>query len=72
MTTAPVLVFSKEEYPTELTVDASNLACRAVLTQPQEQYLYPIAFYSKKFNQAEKNSSTTGREYLNIIYATEK
>ena len=72
MTTAPVLVFSKEEYPTELTVDTSNLACGAVLAQLQEQYSSAIFFCSSKFNQVEKNLSTTGREYLGMIYATEK
>jgi transposase InsO family protein len=49
--------------------DACQIAVGAVLTQLGVDGHQPIAFLSKKFNDAEKNYSTTEREILAIVHS---
>ncbi|XP_066964234.1 uncharacterized protein [Macrobrachium rosenbergii] len=51
----------------QLTTDASNVACGAVLEQVINGGPQPIAFFSKKFNPAETRYSTFDRE-LCVMY----
>lgn len=51
----------------ELHTDASNVALGGVLFQKVNGTNKPIAFYSRKFNSAERNYSATDREMLAIV-----
>jgi hypothetical protein len=60
------------EKPFILDTDASNYAAGAVLSQVQENGdERPCAYFSTKFNDAEKNYCTTQRELLAVILALE-
>lgn len=56
---------------TRLETDASNFAAGAVLTQAYEEagakQWHPIAFYSFKFEDAERNYTTSEQELLAIV-----
>ena len=51
----------------ELHTDASDKALSGVLFQKVNGVNRPVAFYSRRFNSAEENYSTTNRELLAII-----
>jgi transposase InsO family protein len=67
-----VLVFPDYALPFRIHTDASDLAAGAVLTQFKGGTERPVVFYSKKFNSAQKNYSTTERECLAVVWAVEK
>ena len=75
---APVLILPCEEKarsgeaPFVLQTDASGFAAGAVLMQDLGQGLQPISFLSRSFNPAEQNYSTTERELLAIVHATQE
>lgn len=50
-----------------LSVDASDVAVGAVLHQLVDNYMQPLAFYSKKLHSAETKYSTYDRELLAIF-----
>lgn len=58
--------FSK---PFVVTVDASNTACGAVLSQNVNGHDLPISFISKSFQKGELNKSTIEKELLAIHFA---
>lgn len=60
--------FSK---PFSIDIDASTVAMGAVLYQPEVSER-PICFAGKKFSSAEKNYSTTDREFCSLRWAVEK
>lgn len=58
--------------PFGLATDASNVGIGAVLFQTDEQGIErPVAFFSRVLNAAERNYSTTDRELLGIVEATD-
>lgn len=62
-----LLAFPRYECPLALFCDASNFAIGSVLQQKDSKLGWqPIAFYSKKLNNAQKNYSTYDRELLSI------
>lgn len=52
-----------------VTVDASNIACGAVLSQINDGNDLPICFISKSFQRGEMNKSTIEKELLAIHFA---
>nr|GFC55356.1 reverse transcriptase domain-containing protein [Tanacetum cinerariifolium] len=52
--------------------DASDFAVGAVLGQRIEKHFRPIHYASKTMNQAEANYTTTEKEMLAVVYASEK
>ena len=69
MTTAPVLLFPDFGRQFVLTTDASLVAVGGILQQDQGQGLQPLAYASKKLNNAETRYSAYERELLGIVWA---
>jgi hypothetical protein len=69
MTTAPVLLFPDFHRQFVLTTDASLVAVGGILQQDQGQGLQPLAYASKKLNNAEVRYSAYERELLGIVWA---
>ncbi|UYV84724.1 hypothetical protein LAZ67_X003220 [Cordylochernes scorpioides] len=63
---ATLLSYPNSELPLSLCTDASNWAIGAVLQQYENETWKPIAFFSKKLNESQKNYSTYDRELLSI------
>jgi hypothetical protein len=61
----PVLAYPNPEIPYELISDASVTGCGAVLVQDGK----PVAYFSSKFSDAERNYTTGEQELLGIIKA---
>ena len=73
MVTAPILVFPDWNKEFHVHVDASSISLGIVLAQSSEGNIdHPIAFTSRKLSTAEKNSTTTEREGLSMVYALHK
>lgn len=69
LATAPVLQLPDFELPFVLTTDASSAAVGAILEQDQGKGLRPVAFASRKLNNAESRYSAYERELLGIVWA---
>ena len=69
VTSAPCLVLPDQTKDYVIHTDASGGATGAALMQDQGDGLQPVAFMSKKMNQAEQNYSTRDQEYLAIKQA---
>lgn len=66
----PVLQAPDFNKPFKLAVDASGVGAGAVLLQDSDQGIeMPVCYFSKKFNQAQKNYSTIEKELLALILA---
>jgi hypothetical protein len=65
LTEAPLLCTSDESLPYEVVTDASNLGLGGVVLQEGQ----PVAFESRKLNDAELNYQTTEKEMLAVVYA---
>ena len=64
-----MLVHPAMNVPTCLATDASSSAAGAVLQQYVNNEWQPLAFFSKRFSESQKNYSTFGRELLAIYLA---
>ena len=69
LTTAPVLMLPNFEKQFVVTTDASDAAVGAILEQDFGNGLQPIAFASRKLNNAEMRYSAYERELLGIVWA---
>ena len=69
LTQAPVLQLADPSLEFVVTCDASDFAVGAVLSQVQPDGEHPVAYESKKMNEAEQRYPTHERELLAIIHA---
>lgn len=69
LTHAPVLAFADPAKPYVLHVDASFKGLGAVLYQPYDDGLRPVAFASRKLNQSEKRYPIHQLEFLSLKWA---
>src|SRR5258706_2315570 len=73
VTSTPMLTFPSKSSPFCLECDASNFATGAVLSQQQEDGLFPlIGFMSKSFSDMERNYQIHDKEMLVIMHALEE
>ena len=68
----PVLHLPNLDLPFVLRTDASEIGMGAVLLQYIEQMYHPIAYASKKLNQAQRAYAMLERECLAIVWAVDK
>ena len=52
-----------------METDASDLAIGACISQEKDGNWHPIAYYSRKFSQAEENYDVHDKELLAIVSA---
>lgn len=72
MTSETVLSMCDYEKQFHLYTDASDLAGSGILMQESDGGKKPIFYYSFKFNNAERNYSTSERECLAVLRSLEK
>ena len=58
--------------PFEIMCDASDYAVGAVLGQRRDKHFHPIYYASKTLNDAQENYSTTEKELLAVVFASDK
>jgi transposase InsO family protein len=69
-TTDPVLVTFDPERKITVETDASDYAMAATISQPDDNgKLHPVAYYSRKFSDAERNYDIHDKELLAIVAA---
>ena len=67
---APVLLAPSFDKEFKLAVDASDVGAGSVLLQEDDNGVdHPVCYFSKKFNQHQRNYSTIEKEYLSLILA---
>ena len=67
---APVLSAPDFTRPFKLAVDASDVAAGGVLLQEDQDGIdHPVCYFSRKFNNHQKNYSTIEKECLALILA---
>ena len=70
--TAPIVRAPDWQLPFEVMCDASDLAVGAVLEQRAEGKPYVVYYASKTLNEAQRNYTTTKKEFLVVVYALDK
>src|SRR6185503_8107523 len=68
----PIVQAPRWDLPFELMCDASDWAIGAVLGQRVEKKLHVIYYMSKTLNGAQRNYTTTEKEFLAIVHTFEK
>jgi RNase H-like domain found in reverse transcriptase len=67
-TASPILAHFDPQHPCHLTTDTSDFALTGVLQQPaDDQFLHPVAIFSRKLAPAEINYDMHDKELLAII-----
>ena len=70
LTSAPVLSAPDFNFPFKVAVDASDVAAGAVLLQEGDDGVdHPVCYFSRKFNNCQRNYSTIEKECLSLILA---
>lgn len=69
LTKPPILQYPNFEKPFTITVDASGIACGAVLSQEANGEDLPICFISRSFQKGELNKPIIEKELLAIHFA---
>jgi hypothetical protein len=69
LTTAPILIYPDPNKPFVVGTDASDFATGAVLQQDLGRGLQPIAFMSRKLNDAQRNYPVHEKELLAVVDA---
>lgn len=70
LTNEPVLSAPDFSRPFKLATDASDVGVGAVLIQEDDQGIeHPVSYYSRKFNNSQRNYSTIEKEILAVILA---
>lgn len=65
---APLLRHYKPGLPVRIETDASNFAMAGIISQPDKEGRYhPVAFWSRKFTDAERNYGTPDQELFAIV-----
>ena len=72
LTTAPIVRAPNWKLPFEVMYDVSDLAIGAVLGQREEGKPYVVYYASKTLNEAQRNYTTTKKEILAVVYASDK
>ena len=72
LTTSPILKLPDMSQVFILQTDASDRGLGAVLLQEENGQKRPIAYISRKLNNAEENYSTIERECLSIVWSIQK
>jgi len=63
----PMLKHFDSKLPIYIYTDASGYAISGILCQKYDNILYPVAFYSRKMDTAERNYGTPDQELLVIV-----
>ena len=71
-TTTPIVRSPDWHFPFEVMCDASDLTIKAVLGRRVEGKSYGVYYVSKTLNEAQRNYTTTEKEFLAVVYALEK
>ena len=67
---SPVLSSPNFDKEFSLQIDASDMGCGAVLLQEDKNFVcHPVAYFSKKFSNCQKNYSTVEKECLSMLLA---
>jgi len=73
MITEPILQHFDPEKPVTIETDASDYAIGAICSQPDEKgILHPVAYYSRKLKDPERNYDIHDKELLTIVDALRK
>jgi len=73
MITEPILQHFNPEQPVTIETDASDYAIGAICSQPDEKgILHPVAYYSRKLKDPERNNDIHDKELLVIVDALRK
>ena len=72
LTTAPIIQPPNWNEPFEIMCDASDYAIGAVLGQRLDKKPTVIYYSSKTLSDAQRNYSTTEKEFLAVVFALEK
>jgi len=73
MITEPILQHFDLERPITIETDASDYAIGAICSQPDEKgILHPVAYYSRKLKDPERNYDIHDKELLAIVDALRK
>ncbi|XP_074300828.1 uncharacterized protein LOC141632152 [Silene latifolia] len=71
LVTAPIIQAPKWDLPFEIMTDASDYAIGAVLCQREGKVAHVIQYASSLLNDAQRNYTTTEKEFLAVVYAIE-
>ena len=72
-TAEPVLMMPDQSRPFQIEADTSKYTSGAVLTQMDSNgERHPVAYFSKTFNDMERNYEIYDRELLGVIHALEE
>ena len=72
LATAPVLAPFHDDLPVEMFTDASGVGLGAVLMQPHEEGLRPVAYVSRRLVGAEERYHSNEQEILAVVWALGK